>query len=90
MTSPLFDKITIQLNPNYYPGKKVTIQTKNNGPNNVYIQSTQMNGKSFNMPWIMHDDLIKGGLLEINMGATPNTKWGIETLNAPVSTLQKK
>jgi hypothetical protein len=24
------------------------------------------------------------------MGATPNTKWGIETLNAPVSTLQKK
>jgi putative alpha-1,2-mannosidase len=49
-----------------------------------------MNGKSFNMPWIMHDDLIKGGLLEINMGATPNTKWGIETLNAPVSTLQKK
>ena len=90
MTSPLFDKITIQLNPKYYPGKKVTIQTKNNGPNNVYIQSTQLNGKSFNMPWIMHDDLIKGGLLEINMGATPNTKWGIETLNAPVSTLQKK
>jgi predicted alpha-1,2-mannosidase len=90
MTSPLFDKITIQLNSKYYPGKKVTIQTKNNGPNNIYIQSTQMNGKSFNMPWIMHDDLIKGGLLEINMGATPNTKWGIETLNAPVSTLQKK
>jgi predicted alpha-1,2-mannosidase len=90
MTSPLFDKITIQLNSKYYPGKKVTIQTKNNGPNNVYIQSTQMNGKSFNMPWIMHDDLIKGGLLEINMGATPNTKWGIETLNAPISTLQKK
>ncbi|MDP4619667.1 MAG: GH92 family glycosyl hydrolase [Sediminibacterium sp.] len=90
MTSPLFDKITIQLNPKYYPGKKVIIQTKNNGPNNVYIQSSQMNGKSFNMPWIMHDDLIKGGLLEINMGATPNTKWGIETLNAPVSTLQKK
>ncbi|MCX6288176.1 MAG: GH92 family glycosyl hydrolase [Bacteroidetes bacterium] len=90
MTSPLFDKITIQLNPKYYSGKKITIQAKNNGPNNVYIQSTQFNGKSFNMPWIMHDDLIKGGLLEINMGATPNTKWGIETLNAPVSTLQKK
>ena len=90
MTSPLFDKITIQLNPKYYPGKKVTIQTKNNGPNNVYIQSTQLNGKSFNMPWIMHDDLIKGGLLEINMGAAPNKNWGVETLNAPVSTLQKK
>jgi len=49
-----------------------------------------MNGKSFNMPWIMHDDLIKGGLLEINMGAAPNKNWGVQTLNAPVSTLQKK
>lgn len=90
LTSPLFDKITIQLNPKYYVGKKITIQTKNNGPNNVYIQSTHFNGKSLNMPWLMHDDLIKGGLLEINMGAMPNIKWGIETINAPVSTLQKK
>ena len=90
ITSPLFDKVTIQLNPQYYTGNKITIQTKNNGPNNVYIQSTKFNGKSFNMPWLMHDDLIKGGLLEINMGATPNKQWGIETLHAPISTLPKK
>ena len=28
--SPLFDKITIQLNPDYYKGKQFVIETENN------------------------------------------------------------
>lgn len=36
--SPIFDKVTISLNPNYYPGNTFTIKAENNGPENLYVQ----------------------------------------------------
>ena len=41
MGSPLFDKVTIHL-----PGKKdFVIQAIDNGPENIYIRSMELNGK---------------------------------------------
>ena len=31
-----------------------------------------------NTPWFSHDQLIKGGELELEMGPKPNKKWGVE------------
>jgi putative alpha-1,2-mannosidase len=28
--------------------------------------------------WFYHEDFIKGGTLELQLGTTPNKKWGIE------------
>ncbi|MBK7651537.1 MAG: glycoside hydrolase family 92 protein [Flammeovirgaceae bacterium] len=47
ITSPIFDKIEIALNSDYYPGKKFIISTKNNFPENVYIQSAKLNGENW-------------------------------------------
>ena len=78
ITSPIFDKVTIQLDNRYYPGKTFVIRTKNNRPENIYIQSARLNGKPLNSYHFPHSELIKGGDLEIVLGPEPNKNWGVE------------
>lgn len=78
ITSPVFDKITIRLDNRYYPGKEFVIETKNNSSENVYIQSVKLNGVPLNTFHFPHSEYIKGGKLEIEMGAKPNKNWGVE------------
>ena len=44
---------------------------------NRYIQSARLNGKQLNQAWFRHADLMKGGILEMQMGAAPSETWGI-------------
>ena len=85
ISSPIFDKITIHLNPTYYPGKKFVITAKNNGAKNFYIQSAMLNGKTLNQPWFFHDTLVKGGQLILQMGEQPKKSWGNNLNMAPPS-----
>nr|WP_299074422.1 GH92 family glycosyl hydrolase [uncultured Allomuricauda sp.] len=68
--SPIFDKITIQLNNDYYPGEKLEIKTINNSSENMYIDKIQWNSEQLNDYHIFHNDLIKGGTLELKMVAS--------------------
>jgi len=77
--SPLFQKITIQLNPNYYSGKELVIETKNNSKENIYIQSVQQNTEQLENCWIDFKKLTQGGKLVFEMGSQPNTSWGVST-----------
>jgi len=90
ITSPIFNKITIHLNNKYYPGKEFVIETKNNKPRNYYIQSASLNGKPLNQVWFLHETLIKGGRLVLQMGDHPNKTWGIDADLAPPSMSSKK
>lgn len=72
--SPLFDKATIELGN----GKKLVIETRNNGAENVYVQSAKLNGKTLNNCWLYRDELMKGGALELVMGNKPNMNWGVK------------
>ena len=83
--SPIFNKITIHLNPMYYKGKQFVIETKNNSAQNLYIQSAQLNGKPLNRPWIPHETVVNGGTLTLQMGAKPNKAWGNAPNQAPPS-----
>ena len=76
--SPLFDRISIQLNRKYYRGRKFTIITKNNSPTNVYIQSVQLNGNKTDAVFVGFDKVVNGGEMIINLGQNPNPllKWG--------------
>jgi putative alpha-1,2-mannosidase len=85
ISSPLFNKITIHLNQEYYPGKKFVIEARNNASKNYFIQSANLNGKVWNQPWLLHDTLIKGGQLILQMGAQPNKSWGSNMKLAPPS-----
>ena len=53
-------------------GKTFTIEAKNNSQTNIYIQSITLNGKPYDKVYITHDEMMKGGNLTFNMGATPN------------------
>lgn len=76
--SPIFDKITIHLNNDYYEGEKFVIETKNNSSDHMYIQSATLNEQALSKPWFYHDELIKGGKLVLDMGGEPNKQWGIQ------------
>jgi predicted alpha-1,2-mannosidase len=83
--SPVFDEITIHLNPQYYSGKKITITTTQNSSANRFIQSATFNGKALNKPWFYHQDFVKGASLQLNMGPKPNKAWGSSSSAAPPS-----
>jgi len=57
-------------------GKDFTIKAKNLSEKNKYIQSATLNGKPFENAFIEHQDIVKGGVLEFEMVATPSKNWG--------------
>lgn len=77
ITSPVFEKITFQLDQAYTKGKSFTIIAHNNSDKNIYIQSAKLNGQSYSKCWISHEDIAAGGTLELQMGDVPNKQWGI-------------
>ncbi len=77
ITSPVFDEITIALNPKYYQDREFIIKTYNNSSENCYIQKAQLNGKVLNNCWFRHNDFANGGILELWLGSNPNTNWGV-------------
>ncbi len=76
ITSPIFDRITIHLNPDYYPGKTFVIKAMHNSAENMYIQSVRLKGKPHDRFWFTHDQLTAGGKLELELGPLPNMDWG--------------
>jgi predicted alpha-1,2-mannosidase len=87
--SPIFDEITIHLDQNYYPGKKVIIRTENNSATNKFIQSAKLNGTALNKSWFYHKDIINGALISFKMGDKPNKLWGSAPSEAPISMTKK-
>lgn len=70
--TPRFPKVTIHLPTN----KRFTITAKDWSKDNIYIQSAKLNGRTLNRAWFRHSDIVSGGELILEMGATPNKEWG--------------
>lgn len=81
MGSPKFEKTVITLED----GQQFTIEAKSNSKQNVYIQSATLNGKPFEQNWLSYNDIVNGGVLQLQMGDKPNTQRGISTLAKPFS-----
>jgi predicted alpha-1,2-mannosidase len=77
LSSPLFDRVVIHLDPAYYPGGTFTIVTRGNSAANVYVQSATLNGRPLNEARLLHADIAKGGRLVLRMGPKPNEHWGL-------------
>ncbi|NDV67978.1 GH92 family glycosyl hydrolase [Dysgonomonas sp. 25] len=76
ITSPVFNKIEIKLDQQYFKGEKFTIIARNNLPENIYIQKATLNGEEYNKCYIDFQDIVNGGTLELYMGDKPNERWG--------------
>lgn len=72
--SPLFDKVTIRLNPDYYKGRKFVIETTGNTPENCYIGSIELDGKPWNSVQLPFAEVVRGGRLKVNLAPEPNTQ----------------
>jgi predicted alpha-1,2-mannosidase len=74
--SPLFDRVTIELNQQYYKGKQFVIETKQNSPANIYISEMALNGKKLQRPFVSFADVVKGGKLLLAMSSLPKDSYG--------------
>ncbi|MFV9552045.1 GH92 family glycosyl hydrolase [Algibacter sp. PT7-4] len=69
--SPLVKEATIHLDNE----KTLTITTKNQSKENVYIQKIEFNGEEISTPVLNHNTIVKGGTLTFYLGDKPST-WG--------------
>ncbi len=83
ITSPVFDRIVIHLDENYYSGETFEIMANNNSTENQYIQSATLDGRELKGPWVFHRELADGGKLVIELGPEPNKTWGSNIEDAP-------
>ena len=75
ITSPVFDRVEFRLDPKYATGKTFVVETRDNSPENIYIQHATLNGKTYDKCYLTHADLMAGGTLILQMGAKPSD-WG--------------
>lgn len=71
--TPTFDKVTINLNPDYFPGKQWTIlrQPKDVGP---YIESMTLNNTPLDRYFIHHQQITQGGQLVYRTHSQPSAR----------------
>jgi predicted alpha-1,2-mannosidase len=69
--SPVFDRITIDLNNEYYPGEEFVIEVKNNSPKNIYVQEALLNNMPLKQLQVRHSQVVNGGTLTLFMGEHP-------------------
>ena len=71
LSTPLFDKIEIKTGW----GSTVTIESKNNSPENYFINSLKVNGDEYHQNHISLQEIKKGAKLEYELAGKPNKKW---------------
>ena len=79
--SPSFEESVITLEN----GKKFTIEAKGASEKNIYIQSATLNGQPYDKSYILHKDIMNGGILSFVMGDAPNKEWASATGSLPPS-----
>ncbi len=80
--SPLFDRAEMRVGA----GKTLVVEARGNGPDRPYVQSVTWNGRPWTKSWIAHADIVRGGRLVFEMGATPNRDFGRAPADRPPAT----
>ena len=81
ITSPLFSRVVIRLDPRYYAGRTFTIEAHGLSDEAIYIQRALLNGQPYDRCSLSVDSLAAGGTLELFMGNHPNESWGTGKAN---------
>ena len=71
LTSPTFDRVTIQLDPKFYPQGQLVIEAEHPTDESIYIQRVEANGKRLKGYTISHDELMNAGTLRFTLGEEP-------------------
>lgn len=77
--SPLFDEVTLQVKDK----QSFRIVAHHNSKENMYIQSVKLNGQPYHRSYIEYADIMKGGVLEFEMGNAPSNTFGVSPDTRP-------
>ncbi len=77
--SPLIENASITM-PS---GKTFIVRAKKSSPKDIYIQSVTLNGNKYEQTFIRHEDMMKGGVIEFEMGSEPS-QWGAKKEGRPI------
>ena len=67
LTTPVFNKVTIRLDPKWYKENELVIETNRTQPGTLYIDKVLLDGKKFNKYHITHDELVHGKYLKFDL-----------------------
>ncbi len=81
--SPLFASVTIRVDAERSNSKSFRIVAHGNSERNIFIRRAWLNGKRLERAWILHEEIVAGGLLELEMSSEPNPKWGASGSQRP-------
>lgn len=84
--APLFEKAVLH----FENGNDVVINANGNSDGNRYVKSMKWNANDYSKNYIKHSELMKGGVIDIQMDSKPNMKRGIEVSDAPYSFSNEK
>ncbi len=76
--SPLFKKATLHVGAD----KDFTIVANGNSDKDIYVQSATLNGKKLTRSYLLYDEIMDGGTLQLQMGSKPS-KWGTAPKDRP-------
>jgi len=85
VTAPLFERITLHLNEDYYPADEFVIEAPGASIENRYVQSATLDGEPLKKPWLYHQEVIDGGSLRFEVSSQPNKEWASDPEVAPPS-----
>mgnify|MGYP006266808441 FL=1 len=71
LVTPQLKEVTLQLNPDYYPGDKIRIVAPREEASDRYMETANWNNKPLTRYFISHQKLVKGGTLSIDTRPTP-------------------
>ena len=64
LTSPTFNKVTIDLNKKFYPKGELVIESMHNTPEDIYIKEVTADGKKLKGYTISQEELVNAGTLK--------------------------
>ena len=79
--SPLFEEASIEVGE----GKSFSVIARNVSRRRRYVQSATLDGEPFSRSYLRHEEIMRGGTLELRMGSQPNHEWGSAMAQRPPS-----
>lgn len=70
LTSPTFDKVTLELNKKFYPKGELVIESEHATPEDIYIKEVIVGGKKLNGYTVSQDELVNAGTLQYILKST--------------------
>lgn len=69
--APLFDKVTVRLNKDYYPGEIFEIKTERQSADDCYLQKISLNNQVRKTVQLPFEEVVNGGKLTLKLGKSP-------------------